>query len=196
MASEKDMLRRQLRTARDAMSAAKRCELDERIAGHVRSLPCWHDAQVLFCYLSMGSEPETRPLIERAWHEGKRVLLPRVVPDSPVLTWHYVNDFSRLVRSAFGIFEPVLGVHPTCPPSTMMELEGAVAIVPGIAFDRRGFRLGYGGGYYDRFLAAFRGTSIGICFSDGVHDDLGRDGCLDLWDRAVDILVTDEGVVR
>ena len=196
MASKKDILRRQLRAARDAMPAAERCERDVCIAEHVRSLSCWRDAQVLLCYLSMGSEPETRPLIELAWREGKHVLLPRVVPDSPVLAWHYVDDFSHLARSAFGIFEPIPGVHPTCPFSTMMELEGAVAIVPGIAFDRRGFRLGYGGGYYDRFLAAFRGTSIGICFSDAVRDDLGSDGCLEAWDRAVDILVTEEGVVR
>ena len=178
------------------MPAAKRYECDARIAEHVRSLSCWRDARVLFCYLSMGSEPETRSLIEDAWREGKRVLLPRVVPDSPVLAWHYVDDFSHLARSAFGIFEPVPGVHPFCPSSTVMELEDAVAIVPGLTFDRRGFRLGYGGGYYDRFLAAFHGTSIGICFSDALRDDLGRDGCLDAWDRAVDILVTDEGVAR
>ena len=151
---------------------------------------------MLLCYLSMGSELETRALIEGAWQEDKRVLLPRVVPDSPVLAWHRVDDFSRLALSSFGMYEPVLGVHPIFPPSTVMELERAVAIVPGIAFDRRGFRLGYGGGYYDRFLAAFHGTSIGICGADAVRDDLGRDGCLDPWDRAVDILVTEEGVVR
>lgn len=196
MASKKETLRRQLRAARDAVPAAKRYERDVRIAEHIRSLPYWRRARVLLCYLSMGSEPETRPLIESAWREGKRVLLPRVVPDSPVLAWHRVDDFSRLARSAFGIYEPVSGVHPTWPSSTVAELEGAIAIVPSIAFDRQGFRLGYGGGYYDRFLAAFRGTSIGICFSDAVRDDLGRDGCLDVWDRAVDILVTDEGIVR
>ena len=151
---------------------------------------------MLLCYLSMGSEPETRALIEAAWQEGKRVLLPRVVPESPVLAWHRVDDFSSLARSPFGICEPVPGVHPAYPSSVMAKLDGAVAIVPGLAFDRHGFRLGYGGGYYDRFLAAFHGTSIGICGAGAVRDDLARDGCLDPWDRAVDILVTDEGVVR
>ena len=178
------------------MPAAERYECDACIVEHVRSLSCWGDAQVLFCYLSMGSEPETRSLIESAWREGKRVLLPRVMPGSPVLAWHRVDDFSRLAPSSFGMYEPVLGVHPIFPPSTVMELERAVAIVPGIAFDRRGFRLGYGGGYYDRFLTAFHGTSIGVCFSSALRDDLGRDGCIDAWDCAVDILVTDEGIVR
>ena len=196
MASEKDILRRHLRAARVPGPAVPRHEGDVRTAAHVRSLPCWREAQVLLCYLSMGSELETRALIEGAWQEDKRVLLPRVVPKSPELAWYLVDDFSSLVRSPFGICEPVPGVHPAYPSSVMSKLQGAVAIVPGLAFDRHGFRLGYGGGYYDRFLAAFHGTSIGICGADAVRDDLGRGGCLDPWERAVDILVTEEGVVR
>ena len=172
----KEALRSSLRVRRSALSKEERARADLRIAGRLLELPEVVRADCVFTYLSFGSEVDTRFVITRCWEMRKRV-------------WHAVEDLDHLVRSRFGMEEPAAGAPQAQPAGSVYS----VALVPGLAFDRRGFRLGYGGGYYDRFLPAFSGVSIGLCRSDLLSDELPS---LSEYDYPVDLVVTDNEAIR
>lgn len=184
----KEALRSSLRVRRSALSKEERARADLRIAGRLLELPEVVRADCVFTYLSFGSEVDTRFVITRCWEMRKRVCLPRCAAGH-TLTWHAVEDFDHLVRSRFGMEEPAAGAPQAQPAGSVYS----VALVPGLAFDRRGFRLGYGGGYYDRFLPAFSGVSIGLCRSDLLSDELPS---LSEYDYPVDLVVTDNEAIR
>lgn len=184
----KEALRSTLRVRRSALSKEERARADLRIAGRLLELPEVVRADCVFTYLSFGSEVDTRFVITRCWEMGKRVCLPRCAAGH-MLTWHAVEDLDHLVRSRFGMEEPAAGAPQAQPAGSVYS----VALVPGLAFDRRGFRLGYGGGYYDRFLPAFSGVSIGLCRSDLLSDELPS---LSEYDYPVDLVVTDNEAIR
>ena len=131
-------------------------------------------------------EVNTRELIGRAWDEGKRVALPRVVPHTRQMRWFEVTSIDCLEVGSFGIEEP--------PLEGCLELDPAgeatdVALVPGLCFDDAGHRMGYGGGFYDAFLAVFRGRSLGLARP---FERVGELAFLEPHDRAVDVVVSGE----
>lgn len=184
----KEALRSTFRVRRSALSKEERARADLRIASRLLELSEVVRADCVFTYLSFGSEVDTRFVITRCWEMGKRVCLPRCAAGF-ALTWHAVEDLDHLVRSRFGMEEPAAGAPQAQPAGSVYS----VALVPGLAFDRRGFRLGYGGGYYDRFLPAFSGVSIGLCRSDLLSDELPS---LSEYDYPVDLVVTDDEAIR
>lgn len=184
----KEALRSTFRVRRSALSKEERARADLRIASRLLELPEVVRADCVFTYLSFGSEVDTRFVITRCWEMGKRVCLPRCAAGY-TLTWHAVDGLDHLVRSRFGMEEPAAGAPQAQPAGSVYS----VALVPGLAFDRRGFRLGYGGGYYDRFLPAFSGVSIGLCRSDLLSDELPS---LSEYDYPVDLVVTDNEAIR
>jgi 5-formyltetrahydrofolate cyclo-ligase len=101
-------------------------------------------------------EADLTPLFHR--HPRKRWVLPRIIPEQNHRMEIHIYDADHLVRHRFGMLEPA----PDSP--VMAEDEIELTLVPGLAYDRRGYRLGYGGGYYDRFLSRFGGVSAGIVF--------------------------------
>lgn len=155
----KQALRAQLRAARAAMAPEERARCDAAIAAQVVASPAFAQAPVVFSYLSFGAEVETRTIIRAAWAAGKVVALPRVVGPHR-LAWYRVDSFEGLVLSAYGIKEPA---PDPCRALSVTDDTCALALVPGLAFDQEGYRLGYGGGYYDAFLSTFPGVSLGLC---------------------------------
>lgn len=185
----KASLRERYRLLRDAAPPHEQALCDSLIAKRLLELPAYQAAGTLFSYLSFGSEVSTRGLIERTWADGKTVALPRCIPETHGLAWHRVGSFEELSRGPYGIDEPL-----PCDTSAIDAADAppsSIAIVPGLVFDRRGFRLGYGGGYYDRFLASFQGVSIGLCRSAFLAESLSELGAIDAHDRAVDIVLTE-----
>jgi 5-formyltetrahydrofolate cyclo-ligase len=181
----KRSIRRATLERRDALGEAERRAMSERIARRVLSLPEVKAAGVVMAFWSFGSEVETASLIERLDELGKRVVLPRVEGRDVVAVAYRPGD--PVSAAAYGANEP-----------TASELVDPVAIdvviVPGVAFDRAGGRIGYGGGFYDRFLAGLRPgvPSIAIAFGVQVVDEVPRGGM----DRPVDVIVTEEDVIR
>ena len=159
LAKSKEGARVHFKAVREGLSAGERRALDEAIARNVAALPEFAAADAVFTYLSFGAEVDTRGLIQRAWDAGKTVCLPRVVPGTREMRWYTAGYLDGLVRSPFGVEEP-----PDDPTREVLPADFArpVALVPGLAFDREGFRLGYGGGFYDAFLPDFPGASIGL----------------------------------
>lgn len=121
-------------------------------------------ANVIFCYVSFGSEIGTHSLIDELIENGKTVAVPRCDDLSGNMSAVVIESLSSLEKGSFGIPEPQ-GV-----PLSKGSVDAAV--VPGAAFDKSGFRLGYGKGYYDRFLADISPLTIGVCHRELLTDEL------------------------
>lgn len=157
------------------------------IAERLRDLPEFRTAPVILCYISAkDNEAETREIISGLLAEGRAVWVPRVAPGRR-LDWLRLRDWADLAPGRFGILEPALG-----EPEALLPPPGAVCLTPGIAFTREGYRIGYGGGYFDRFLEGFPGTAIGLAFECQLVETFPRDD----YDRPVDIVVTEAEVYR
>ncbi len=189
----KRALRKQMLGIRNELAPSARAEADALVTAAVLALPEYATADVLLAYLDFGSEVRTRDIIVQAWAAEKVVALPWCVPGTREMLWYEVESFEGLVKSKLGVEEP--------DPDICLELDPASAtsplcLVPGLAFDERGYRLGYGGGFYDSFLAGFSGASVGLCREVQMMDDLRAAGVVDAHDLPVQLVVTDERVLR
>ena len=115
-----------------------------QILERFRQLSAYKDASLLLAYVDAKREVETRLLMRCAWDDGKKVAAPRVDGDG-IMHFYYLRSLKDLEPGAFGIMEP----RADC---RMCEPEEGLLLMPGVAFDEQGHRVGYGGGYYDRYL--------------------------------------------
>ena len=165
ISDQKNQLRKISRQKRQALGEPFRTQASLDICEHISNWSVFREAQVILTYFPIKSEGDLRPLITNFPH--KHWVLPRIRTDitEHELTIHTYNP-QQLVRHPFGMDEPAADL-PTISPQSI-----ELALVPGLAYDRQGWRLGYGGGYYDRFLARFPGLSLGICFEALLFDKL------------------------
>lgn len=193
---QKTFFRKILLEKRGALSPEQRHAEDSQIAALLCACPQFEDAEYVLTYLSFGSEVDTRAIAECARGLGKIVAAPRCIEGTRDMLWFKLGGDGCLERSTFGMEEPRADA---CQQITAAEYgcksASAIAIVPGLAFDRQGFRIGYGGGFYDKFLSEFSGTSIGLCRTGFLYDDLHAEKAIDRHDLPVDIVVTPEALV-
>lgn len=143
---EKRNLRKKMRRMRDSISVSDKSIWDRQIREAFLAGPELQKASVICLYISCGSEVDTRALIPELVACGKRIAAPRVEGDQ--IRFYEISGLEDTVPGYRGIPEP--GAH--CPPPE--EAADALVVVPGLAFTRDGKRMGYGGGFYDRFLEA------------------------------------------
>ena len=160
--STKEKLRREMRVRLREMDPAHLAEASLVICQVAANLPAFLKSRCVALFAPLPSEPDIHPLIEEAWAQGKRVVLPLMIKHGsiPELDWHEVTSWDDVViLGPFGLREP----DPLrCPRVPQAELD--CVFVPGLAFDHEGFRLGRGGGFYDRFLSTATMPSIGLFF--------------------------------
>jgi 5-formyltetrahydrofolate cyclo-ligase len=180
----KRQLRREVLEARDAIAPDLRERWGERIADRAIELPEIRAARAVMLFSSFGSEVPTGPMIERIRERGITIALPRIEDGDLVPVAYVPGDPVR--STSFGAVEPV-GLDALDPASL------DVVVVPGVAFDRAGRRIGYGGGYYDRFLRDLPAFRTGIAFSLQVIDGLLPAGDFDL---PVHAIMTEEETIR
>lgn len=181
----KNALRQQVIARRDALPAPRRAAANRAIAARVQALPDWRAARCVLAYMSMGTEFDTASLIRGLLDDGRSLGLPRVNKSARRLDLYRVRDVARdLVAGTWGIREPD---PDRCEPLDPADVDAV--LVPGVAFDERGGRLGYGGGYYDRLFAegALRAVRIAAAFSEQVVDRVP----IDDHDAFMDFVVTD-----
>ena len=179
-------VRARIRALRDAMPDAERVERGARVIRNVLEVPEMAEARAVMAFWSFGSEVPTAPLIAALHERGTRVALPRI-HDRELVALVHTPD-APTTDTGFGAREPLLGAGRVEPS----EIE--VVITPGLAFDRRGIRVGYGGGFYDRFFRVARGAlRIGLAFSVQLLDDELPVGRADI---PMHVVVTEREVVR
>ena len=183
LADQKHPLRKRLLARRAALDESDRVVWSEAIARHVMASESFRAAKLILCYAPVRGEVDPLMIAREAWRQGKQVAFARSNTESCTLTFCLVKSLDELTEGAYRIPEP-----PTDAP-IVREFSDALCIVPALAFDRRGFRLGYGKGYYDRFLSEFEGKSIGLCFSRLLCDALPTDA----HDCAVGEIFCEEG---
>ena len=167
-------LRSSVRKAKHAFlnstALPERHSLSEQILGRVEQLPQFREAGTVLAYYSLADELFTHDFVQR-WADKKTILLPKVVGDD--LTLHYYNGPLSLREGAFGIMEP-------CTPEFTDYAAVDMVIVPGVAFDRLGNRLGRGRGYYDRLFASRLPQNIykmGVCYPFQLVEHVPTEPC-------------------
>ncbi len=183
----KQELRSKSREFREGLSPERKSRLDGEILSRVLALREYACAGVVYTYVSKPIEVDTFGLIAAARKAGKRVAVPRCVPGTRRMEFFEIASADDLVPGSFGVPEPL---PERCRPAAADARP--LCVVPGFSFDSHGFRLGYGKGYYDRFLADFPGVTAGLCYSGCIRWNLPHG----YYDRAVDILVTERYIRR
>jgi len=184
----KSDLRRAVIARRDALPRDEIAQASAAAAGHLFSLPEFAAARTVMFFVSFRTEIDTLPLVERALAAGKRVAAPRADPASRSLLPCEIRDLGRdLAPGAYGIREPKAG----CLPVKLADVDAV--LVPAAVWGEDGYRLGYGAGYYDRFLVQMpRACRIGLGLEVQVVPEVPHGE----HDLPVDILVTEAGVRR
>ncbi|HEX5520380.1 MAG TPA: 5-formyltetrahydrofolate cyclo-ligase [Longimicrobiaceae bacterium] len=185
----KPAARRAARARLAALSDAERDRAGREVARRIWTVPEVASARVLLLYASLAGEVPTDAIAREAWRRGHTVTYPRCLPEARELALHRVHAPHELEAGTYGIREPALA----CPRVGLEEID--VALVPGLAWDRTGARLGRGAGYYDRLFArpGWRALRVGVFFGaqeapDGVP--------VDAWDAPLEVIVTEREVWR
>jgi 5-formyltetrahydrofolate cyclo-ligase len=168
---DKKSLRKQMRVLRDSVSPQEKELYDQNIFSKITTSAFYRESKNIFIYVSFGSEVETHSIIEQAIKDNKTVYVPKVINREEGMAAVKITALSELKASSFGILEPETISEEAKP----WQLD--LILIPGLAFDKRGGRLGYGAGYYDRFLndAKPETNKIGIAYSCQVIDEVPMD---------------------
>ncbi|MBR6807416.1 MAG: 5-formyltetrahydrofolate cyclo-ligase [Clostridia bacterium] len=183
---DKDELREKYLAARAAMDPSVKEERDSRICTAAVGLVSFRYAEYVLMYAPLDNEIDVMPIAEAAWKSGKKVAFPRCDKATHTMKYHMVSSCDELTRDSYGIREP----SPAAPVYDPEWAGSAVCFVPGLLYDKAGYRLGYGKGFYDRYLSEFKGSRIGVVYSDYIMPTVPRGR----FDVSVDILLTENGV--
>jgi 5-formyltetrahydrofolate cyclo-ligase len=159
IAAQKSVMRREMVFRRDALSPEVRALQTSATMALLFASPQYQAAKNILCTMSFGSEIDTHALITKAKVDGKRIALPRVAEGNQVLALHRLDEDTVLEPSAWGILEP----STAAPTLTIVEID--TIVVPGLAFDFNGNRLGYGRGYYDQLLQSASSSTARIALA-------------------------------
>lgn len=181
---QKHLLRQEIRSAAKSLDKSYLQKSNDDIQAALLSLPEWERAQTVFIYISMGREPQTKEIITAALNSGKRVAVPRCMADG-IMDCRAISSFEGLTPKSFGILEP------DCSFPEVLPHEMDLVVAPCVAVDRNRYRLGNGGGYYDRFLSDVDCPIICLC-----HDALIQDRLpIEDFDVPVHMILSSEGVL-
>ena len=184
---QKTELRQRYMEKRKAIPQEKKQAAEISICRRIASTVSYRFADTVMVYSALPSEIDLTELITLALSQGKRVVFPKCVPDSPFMNFHEVTDLGSLEKGSFSIMEP----PSDSPVWTPTDSDKAICIIPGVIFDIRGHRIGYGKGYYDRYFSDKTVQRIGVVYDDFILTDLphGR------YDLAVDLIITEKRLI-
>jgi 5-formyltetrahydrofolate cyclo-ligase len=184
---EKDAIRKEFSKIRDEMDVSIRNARSEKICQLATSLVSFRHADIILMYAPIKSEIDVMPIFREALEKGKKVAFPKCNTEERTMKFHFVECEDDLSPCAYGIREP----KEELPVYDPEETKGvAVCYVPGLAFDEYGYRLGYGKGYYDKFMNKFTGCTIGVVYSELITKTLPKGR----FDKHCDIMLTEKGV--
>lgn len=186
-ALEKQRLREERLAAREALSEQERSVLDDRITQKLLETSEYAEATTVLTYVSVSSEVSTRLFIERALRDGKTVAVPRCLPGH-CLEFVAIVSLEQLVAAPFNLLEPAKEL----PALTEDQKNNSICIVPALLVDTKGYRLGYGAGFYDRFLSTYPGKKICLAYQQNLSRTMLPHAAFDV---AVDVVITESDVL-
>lgn len=156
----------------------------ELICNKLFSSDLWNRSSIILVYYSFKDEVNTLNIINRALRENKKVAIPKCLDDRGTMEFYYINDLDDVEEGLYGIMEPKMDCLKC------YNYSRSLCLVPGLGFDKNRHRIGYGKGYYDRFLEKYEGLSIGLCYEEQIKDSLP----LEQHDRKLDYVLTDKNL--
>jgi len=179
---QKAQLRQRCKAMRKEMGDELRRQASLEICKHLAAWDVFQNAEVILAYMPVQTEVDLIPLL--TGFPAKRWSLPRILPGDEGRMVFHPYDPENLIVHPFGMSEP----SPNLPQISPYEIQ--LVLVPGLAFDRKGWRLGYGGGFFDRFLKDFEGVSVGVLFQALLLNEIPHGE----YDIPMDWLVTESGL--
>ena len=187
--ARKERLRKRVLAMRMGLDRDQAKVSGQAILERVLGLEAYRRAKLVHTYVSSKeNEVDTRALICTCLAQGKRVAVPVVMPGTKTLSHALIDDLDQLVVGPWGLAQPDPATATWLPAAARIDL----IVVPGLAFDRRGQRIGWGGGYYDRFLAQVQTVKIGLCYDELVLDCIPGEP----HDIPVDMVVAETAIYR
>lgn len=183
----KQHLRAEYKEKRRALSETEKARLDRKITNKFLNLFQYREAQTLLCYVSTEIEVDTFQILRRALEDGKTVAVPRCVDGTREMDFYILTDLKQLSVGAFGVLEP-----NSAKCEKLTDLSDGLCVVPALCYDLNGFRLGYGKGYYDRFLSRFAGNTVGLVYENCLCGSLPHGK----FDRRIEKIVTENRVIN
>ncbi|MDD5922577.1 MAG: 5-formyltetrahydrofolate cyclo-ligase [Eubacteriales bacterium] len=184
----KKELRKEVLSERDALPEEYRMESDRKIMDFLLQMPEYQCAETIFCFVSMGTEIETAEFLSRALRDGKTVAVPRVLSPGRMEAYRIFGEQDLDAPNRWGIREPKEG----CPVVPAEEID--FAVIPCVSMSREGIRLGYGGGYYDRYLSGIRSGACmaALCREKSLRENIPEEA----FDIRIPAVITELGLFR
>ncbi|MGE1011984.1 5-formyltetrahydrofolate cyclo-ligase [Bacillus wiedmannii] len=186
MREEKVRLRKRIIEHMNSLSEERYTTLSEQIAFSLYAQKEWAEAKTIGITLSMENEVNTYAIIEKAWEEGKKVVVPKCNKGTRTMSFRQISNFDQLEIVYMNLREPI--------PARTEEVNADdidLQIVPGVAYTERGERIGYGGGYYDRYLVHYKGKTLSLAYSFQIVEHIP----VEPFDKNVEKIITEKGTV-
>ncbi|HDR6309011.1 TPA: 5-formyltetrahydrofolate cyclo-ligase [Bacillus cereus] len=186
MREEKVRLRKQIIEHMNSLSEERYTTLSEQIAFSLYAQKEWAEAKIIGITLSMENEVNTYSIIEKAWEEGKKVVVPKCNKGTRTMSFRQISNFDQLETVYMNLREPI--------PALTEEVDADeidLQIVPGVAYTGRGERIGYGGGYYDRYLVHYKGKTLSLAYSFQIVEHIP----VEPFDKNVEKIITEKGTM-
>ncbi|HGH7178125.1 TPA: 5-formyltetrahydrofolate cyclo-ligase [Bacillus luti] len=186
MKEEKLRLRKQIIEHMNSLSEERYTTLSEQIAFSLYAQKEWAEAKTIGITLSMENEVNTYPIIEKAWEEGKKVVVPKCNKETRTMSFRQISNFDQLETVYMNLREPI--------PVLTEEVDADeidLQIVPGVAYTERGERIGYGGGYYDRYLVHYKGKTLSLAYEFQMVQHIP----VEPFDKNVEKIITEKGTI-
>lgn len=159
----KAKLRKQLIQKRDLISQTRREEAESLVFHKLMDSSYLDGCKIVYAYMAKGSEVCVTSFLKEAQKQGIKVALPVSRPKTHALDFYTVDNLDDLILGTYNILEPKEDKEKLV---SRTNDKSSICLVPGLSFDSLGYRLGYGAGYYDRFLSEYKGISIGVCYKE------------------------------
>ena len=182
----KQKIRDEVKAQRRELLPEEKLRLDSGVLANVKKMREYKSCSTVFVYVSTAIEVDTKNIIEMAWRDGKRVAVPRCIPETRQMTFHYITSFNDLKPGTFSVLEP----SEDAPLAD--SYNKSIMLVPALIIDKYGYRLGYGKGYYDRYISKYSGLTVGLCYLNNIKNKIfhGR------YDKKLDYIITEKYIKR
>lgn len=163
----KNQLRVKYRSIRENIIPDEKRIFDEHIYNRLIDFKYYKESKTVLCFVSKNIEIDTHRFLRKSLKDNKIVGVPACMDKKGNMAFFEITDFNDLIKGHFGLLEPNIS-----RAKKIVNFENSICIIPGFAFDNNGYRIGFGKGYYDRFLQKYIGIKIGVCYNSCIANSL------------------------